>query len=686
MTELVRARSAAGLRALDSADSDALAPAEAALAEGRIEDAIALFGSTARGAVEDGDAHLAARAQIAAATALRRIGRTGAAIDSITQALAHLEEGASRARGDALRLLGLARRDAGDIEAAVDAHTKAEYVFAVLGDGKAQARERCSLGRILLEQGRLGEAQRGFVEILDAKGSGAELDEILSAQAGLVEIRARRGDTAEAIDTLTAGLALARDDQRRDAEAACLSALAFVHDMLGDTAKSDYAYDAAIRLMRACGAHRATAALHAATAERRAARGDVARAREALRSAEAVVGGGRDRLAAASIALARGSIHEAAGDLTGALAAYWEAIDEARIAGASSIERAACVLSGQLDPDQVSSSRYMRSALLALAAEGDRTAFALRPALAIWMRERVDALGITAQERPAVLDLLTVRAAVEDAPPARGAALQGTLLGALDVRIGGQRISDRAWRTSKAKELFSLLLMHRERSMGRDEIIELLWPDAEPGSGISNFHFTLHSLRRALASTKATSAPTVRTEGGYQLVSTDRSPIDVDVFALLLHEANRFRRVGRDDDAARLFRAGTALYRADLLTDLDAEWVAERREDLVRQYVSALRQLAELELERDEAPAATAACRTFLEREPYDEHVHRLLLRAYRATGDTALVERHYRSLVHLLRSELGTQPARETTELYEKLRGKDARLGPVAPVLVTTR
>ncbi|MBI2983154.1 MAG: hypothetical protein HYY42_03065 [Chloroflexi bacterium] len=58
----------------------------------------------------------------------------------------------------------------------------------------------------------------------------------------------------------------------------------------------------------------------------------------------------------------------------------------------------------------------------------------------------------------------------------------------------------------------------------------------------------------------------------------------------------------------------------------------------------------------------------------------------YRASGDTALVERHYRSLVHLLRSELGTQPSRETTELYEKLRGKDARLGPVAPVLVTTR
>jgi len=259
-----------------------------------------------------------------------------------------------------------------------------------------------------------------------------------------------------------------------------------------------------------------------------------------------------------------------------------------------------------------------------------------------------------------------------------------TLLGALDVRIGGQRVSERAWRTSKAKELFSLLLLHRERTVDRDEIIEHLWPEAEPASGVSNFHFTLHALRKALASTNSPFAPTVRTESGYQLITTDRSPIDVDVFTLLLHEANRFRRVGRDDDAVRLFRAGTALYRADLLTDLDAEWVVERREDLVRRFVSALRQLAELELEREDGAAAADVCRRYLEREPYDEHVHRLLMRAYHLSGDRALVDRHYRSLTDLLRRELHSEPERETTQLYQKLRGKDGGSGQLAPARVT--
>ena len=648
--------------------------------------AIDLCRSAAERAREGGDLELAAAARIAAAGALHRIGRTAGAIELLTQTLAELEDGASHARGRALRLLGLARRDAGDIEAAVDAHTKAEYVFAVLGDPRAQARERCSLGRIHLDQGRLSEAQRAFVEVLDARGAGAELGQILEAQAGLVELRARRGDTDEAVDTLSGGLALAREAGLRDAEAASLRALALIEGLLGNTAKSDEAYESAVQLMRSRCEHHATAALHAAVAERRAARGDTSRAREALRAAEAVLGAGRDGHIVASIALARGSVLEAAGDLTGALAAYWDAAEAGRRVGAAAIENAACVLSAQLDPDQAGAAAYLRRAVLALAAEGDRGVFTMRPALASWLRDRIGALGIPEHEVPAVRELLTQPAALEQVAPVR-AGLQVSLLGALDVRIGGQRISDRAWRTSKAKELFSLLLMHRERSLARDEIIELLWPETEPGSGISNFHFTVHSLRKALASTKAETAPTVRTEGGYQLVTSDRSPIDIDVFALLLHEANRFRRAGRGDDAVRLFRASTALYRADLLTDLDAEWVAERREDLVRQHLSALRQLAELELEREDGAAAATACRRFLEREPYDEHVHRLLMRAYRASGDTALIERHYRSLVHLLRSELGTQPERDTTQLYEKLRGKDAPIGGrIAPVRVIAR
>lgn len=640
-----------------------------------------------RGLAQAGAADPAARATalIEAASQHRRLGRTTAAIEAIGQALALLDEGASRDRGRALRLLGLARRDSGDIDGALEAHTKAEYVFGALGDTQAQAREHVALGKLHLEQGRLEDAQRAFVRVLDARSAASDIAPVLIAQAGLVEVRARRGDTAEAIDTLASGLTLARNDGLQDAEVASLAAMAFVAGLVGDTAKADEAYTAATAIFRARGAHRATAALHAQVAERRAIRGDIAGAQQAVREAESVMSAGRDPSTVAAIAVARGSILEQTGDLTAALASYWEAVDAARRAGATYADRKAAVLSAQLDPDQSRATGYLRTALLALAQEGDRALFLLRPAMAMWLQDRLGAIEIGAEDRPSVEKLLAVPSETER-PAARAGGLQVSMLGALDVRVGGTRISDRAWRTSKAKELFSLLLIHRERSLGRDEIIERLWPETEPGSGISNFHFTVHALRKALGTMKGASAPTVRTEGGYQLLTTEKAPVDVDVFQLLLHEAQRFRRAGRPEDAARLFRATTALYRGDLLTDLEAEWVAERREDLLRQYLSALRQLAELELEREEPAAALGACRTYLEREPYDEHIHRLLMRAYHASGDGALAERHYRSLVTLLRRELDADPERETTQLFEKLRGKGGPAGALVPVRVAAR
>ncbi len=258
------------------------------------------------------------------------------------------------------------------------------------------------------------------------------------------------------------------------------------------------------------------------------------------------------------------------------------------------------------------------------------------------------------------------------APATLGAGLEVSVLGPLEVRISGARVGERAWRTSKAKELFVLLLMSRERAVGRDELIESLWPESDLTSAVANFHFTLHSLRKALASADGGNrVSVVRGERGYQLVTAARVPVDIELFRLLLREAQEVRRYARIDDAARLFRAAAVLYRGDFLADLENGWVQSQREELARAYLSALRQLAELELERKNAQAAVHACAQFLAREPYDEQVHRLLLRAYHEAGDEGLVVRHYQALAALLRRELNEEPQPATTQLYEKLHGR---------------
>ncbi len=265
----------------------------------------------------------------------------------------------------------------------------------------------------------------------------------------------------------------------------------------------------------------------------------------------------------------------------------------------------------------------------------------------------------------------TTPATGPEGAPTTGTGLQVALLGPLEVRVNGVRISDRAWRTSKASELLVLLVLDRDRAVSRDALIEALWPDSDLGSAVSNFHFTLHSLRKALSSAPgaADSVAVVRRDRGYQLVTPGRIAADVDLFRLLMREAQDFQRYARIDDAARLFRAATLLYRGDFAADLQNAWLRPHREELTRQLLSALRQLAEIELERGDPLAAVPVCERFLRDEPYDENVHRLLLRAYHEAGDQGLVTRHYQALVALLRRELNEEPEAATVHLYERLR-----------------
>src|SRR5207245_3538594 len=109
-------------------------------------------------------------------------------------------------------------------------------------------------------------------------------------------------------------------------------------------------------------------------------------------------------------------------------------------------------------------------------------------------------------------------------------SIQAFVLGPFELRAGGARISDRGWRTSKAKELFALLLLDRQRAVSREELVAQLWPETDAASALSNFHFTLHALRKALASAGASVATSVvRTDIGYRLALSISIHVEPDV-------------------------------------------------------------------------------------------------------------------------------------------------------------
>jgi len=85
------------------------------------------------------------------------------------------------------------------------------------------------------------------------------------------------------------------------------------------------------------------------------------------------------------------------------------------------------------------------------------------------------------------------------APPAETMPAPVTLrvrtLGAFAVWRGSEAIPPERWRRRKVALLFKCLLSAPGYRLHREQLLEWLWPEAEPEAATRNLHSTLHRLR-----------------------------------------------------------------------------------------------------------------------------------------------------------------------------------------------
>ncbi|HLH62231.1 MAG TPA: AAA family ATPase [Ktedonobacteraceae bacterium] len=117
------------------------------------------------------------------------------------------------------------------------------------------------------------------------------------------------------------------------------------------------------------------------------------------------------------------------------------------------------------------------------------------------------------------------------------------------------------------------------------------------------------------------------------------------------------------------------LYRSDFLdgfflkdsTSFDA-WVRSTRDHFRHRYLSALRQLAELNEADQQYEQAITCLHLLLDADPLAEEAHACLMRLYWTMGDRTEALRQYERLRALLAQELSVKPSATTRALYEQI------------------
>ena len=113
-----------------------------------------------------------------------------------------------------------------------------------------------------------------------------------------------------------------------------------------------------------------------------------------------------------------------------------------------------------------------------------------------------------------------------------------------------------------------------------------------------------------------------------------------------------------------------SLYGGEFLPQVDDDWALLERQRLHMLYLDALYQLTASCAHANDHTRAIAYGRRLAAIEPLREDVHRILMRAYVASGNRGKAVEQYRICQGELGSELGIQPMPETQSLFREIVG----------------
>ncbi|MEV0538459.1 BTAD domain-containing putative transcriptional regulator [Nocardia salmonicida] len=245
--------------------------------------------------------------------------------------------------------------------------------------------------------------------------------------------------------------------------------------------------------------------------------------------------------------------------------------------------------------------------------------------------------------------------------PTPGLRLQ--TLGRFGAFRDGEPIPAGSWERRKARELLWLLTSREQRTILREEAVELLWPDADPAATAPRFRVALHALRCAVE-------PDRKSRGQDRFIHTDDSRITLDPSVEL--DWTEFRSLVRralDEDAGQssvfLGRQAIALYHGSYLEDaMDLPWAEDLRESLKVSFLQVALRTAHAELALGSVSAAAEIAHRVLDADRYRESAYRLLAQVHLASGDTAAAQRTFQTCAALLKADLGITPSWNISDL----------------------
>jgi DNA-binding SARP family transcriptional activator len=233
-----------------------------------------------------------------------------------------------------------------------------------------------------------------------------------------------------------------------------------------------------------------------------------------------------------------------------------------------------------------------------------------------------------------------------------------------------QAADSRTWHRRRARALLGCLLSSAGRRLGREQVMEMLWPDLDIGLAANRLNGAVHELRQILEPdiSRPSSSRLLRLEHAI-LTLADNTLIwvDAEAFEQLLKEAEISTDTQRTE---QLLEGASALYQGNyLLEELYSEWATPRRDALQRAWVDLQLRLTQSKVEQGAYVSAIEILDRLRTVDPTNETALQRLMILLTHQNRRGEALQAYRQYTSTLQRDYEGEPLPETTELYETLR-----------------
>jgi DNA-binding SARP family transcriptional activator len=227
--------------------------------------------------------------------------------------------------------------------------------------------------------------------------------------------------------------------------------------------------------------------------------------------------------------------------------------------------------------------------------------------------------------------------------------------------------------------VLAVLLLHTNRPIGRQQIIDAVWGTAHPTHAVNLLQRHVSALRRVLEpqrSARAASDRVVWTDGGY-LFTVSAGSLDLEQFDSSVSLARAARVAGDLPKAAAALHSALQLWRGPACDGLISPYLDAQREQLAERRISALEERIDLDLALGNHLDVIAELRALVADYPLRERLRGLLMSALYRSGRQADALAAYQDARRQLRDEVGVAPAAPLQRLQQQILAADPDLAP---------